>query len=103
MGAEEMFGEGTASSRHGTDRPAELRPSPSPSRPGGDRPPARPADETSVFEEGGMFGESTSTGRPADPAGESRHEQPDKGRPERNGVPPADQTWFMPPGDRPSN
>ena len=45
-----------------------------------------------------------STPRHSEPPGEGRHEKP--AEPEwkpRKGVPPAEQTWFMPPEDRPPN
>lgn len=94
-----VFDESATKSRHGQDGPGDDRAASTgavPMPPAGStaRPPSRPADETGVFQEGGMFGE---------PGGEGRHEQPADDRPARNGVPPADQTWFMPPGDRPSN
>ncbi|WP_214406103.1 DUF5336 domain-containing protein [Pseudonocardia lacus] len=66
------------------------------------------SDETSAFGEGGMFAESTPrpmTPEPGDEGGGGRHGQPVDGeRNERstNGVPPNEQTWFMPPGDRPN-
>jgi hypothetical protein len=51
-----------------------------------------------------MFAESSPrnlTPEPVDEQPVGRHEQPADG--ERNGVPPSEQTWFMPPGDRPNN
>ncbi|MCO1654886.1 DUF5336 domain-containing protein [Pseudonocardia humida] len=100
----------TTTNRPAPEPPAESR-SATAAMPavGSDRPVDRgPADETSTYGgEGGMFAESTPrtlTPEPADDAGGGgRHEQPVDGeRNERNGVPPNEQTWFMPPGDRPN-
>jgi uncharacterized protein DUF5336 len=65
---------------------------------------AAPGDETGAYGEGGMFAESTPRNPTSEPADEGRPEPGADGeRRNRNGVPPNEQTWFMPPGDRPNN
>jgi hypothetical protein len=92
----------------GSDRPTEP-----PADRSTDRPADRPADrgytdENSAFGQGGMFAESSPRALAPEPGDEvvGRHEKPGDGeRNERgnNGVPPNEQTWFMPPGDRRTN
>jgi hypothetical protein len=52
-----------------------------------------------------MFAESGPRTMAPEPGegGSGRHEQPVEGERSNNGVPPNEQTWFMPPGDRPNN
>jgi len=65
----------------------------------------RSADSTSVFGDGGMFSESTPGRHTTESSsGEGRHEKPaDPDWKSRKNVPPSEQTWFMPPDERPSN